>query len=213
VAFALRASRAPQTTMEDGSMKYTHRKVPVVLTFVMASSSAVMTVGAQVTEVARRPIADIAHLTFGSLCEDKFVIRNDSPNPVSLEYAVEKGNEHTRLTLNGREQVELESKSKDALELWMDGKLVAKAEKEGRKCRDVQGNASVAVAPLEVASTERNNNDDRRGGTRIGVGVGYGYPFYDPWYSPFGAYGWGYRPFYSGFYGVPIIIRGRGRRR
>jgi uncharacterized membrane protein len=109
--------------------------------------------------------------------------------------------------------VELESKSKDALELWMDGKLVAKAEKEGRKCRDVQGNASVAVAPLEVASTERNNNDDRRGGTRIGVGVGYGYPFYDPWYSPFGAYGWGYRPFYSGFYGVPIIIRGRGRRR
>jgi hypothetical protein len=199
--------------MEDRSMMYRQLKVPVVLTLVMASASAVMRVGAQVTEVARRPIADIAHLTFGSLCEDKFVIRNDSPNPVSLEYAVEKGNEHTRLTLNGREQVELESKSRDALELWMDGKLVAKAEKEGRKCRDVQGNASVAVAPLEVASNDRNNNDDRRSGARIGVGVGYGYPFYDPWYSPFGAYGWGYRPFYSGFYGVPIIIGGRGRRR
>ena len=194
-------------------MKDTQKKYPVVLTLVAASASVVMTLGAQVTEVARRPIADIAHLTFGSLCEDKFVIRNDSPNPVSLEYAVEKGNEHTRLTLNAREQVELESKSKDALELWMDGKLVAKAEKEGRKCRDVQGNASVAVAPLEVASNDRNNNDDRRGGARLGVGVGYGYPFYDPWYSPFGAYGWGYRPFYSGFYGVPIIIGGRGGRR
>lgn len=194
-------------------MKDTQKKYPVVLTLVAASASVVMTLGAQVTEVARRPIADIAHLTFGSLCEDKFVIRNDSPNPVSLEYAVEKGNEHTRLTLNAREQVELESKSKDALELWMDGKLVAKAEKEGRKCRDVQGNASVAVAALEVASNDRNNNDDRRGGARIGVGVGYGYPFYDPWYSPFGAYGWGYRPFYSGFYGVPIIIGGRGGRR
>ena len=196
-------------------MRYMHGNAPVVAALVVASVSAGMRLGAQVTEVARRPIADIAHLTFGSLCEDKFVVRNDSPNPVSLEYAVEKGNEHTRLTLNGREQVELESKSKDALELWMDGKLVARAEKEGRKCRDVQGNASVAIAPLEVASTERR--DDRRNNNnnnaRFGFGLGYGYPFYDPWYGPFGAYGWGYRPFYSGFYGVPIIIGGRGGRR
>ena len=197
-------------------MKYMHGKAPVVAALVVASVSAGMRLGAQVTEVARRPIADIAHLTFGSLCEDKFVIRNDSPNPVSLEYAVEKGSEHTRLTLNGREQVELESKSKDALELWMDGKLVARAEKEGRKCRDVQGNASVAIAPLEVASTEprddrRNNNNNNN--ARFGFGLGYGSPFYDPWYGPFGAYGWGYRPFYSGFYGVPIIIGGRGGRR
>jgi hypothetical protein len=49
----------------------------------------------------------------------------------------------------------------------------------------------------------------------MGVGMGYGYPFYDPWFSPFGAYGWGYRPFYAGFYGVPIVIGGgnRGGRR
>ncbi len=191
-------------------MMYTHRKAPVALALVVASAVAGMSLGAQVTEVARRPIADIAHLTFGSLCEDKFVIRNDGPNPVNVEYAVEKGTEHTRLTLAGREQVELESKSRDALELWMDGKLVAKAEKEGRKCRDVQGNASVAVAPLEVASTSQTA-DDRLGNMRVGVGVGYGYPFYDPWYGPYSAYGWGYRPFYSGFYGVPIIIGGRSR--
>ncbi len=195
-------------------MKYMQKQGPLALALLVAGVSAGSTLGAQVTEVARRPIADIAHLTFGSLCEDKFVIRNDGPNPVNLEYAVEKGTEHTRLTLNGREQVELESKSKEAMELWMDGKLVAKAEKEGRKCRDVQGNASVAVAPLEVPSTNNDRNDDRRGGMRMGVGVGYGYPFYDPWYGPYGAYGWGYRPFYSGFYGVPIIIGGgRGGRR
>ena len=194
-------------------MKYMQTQGPLALALLVAGVSAGSTLGAQVTELARRPISDIAHLTFGSLCEDKFVIRNDGPNPVSLEYAVEKGTEHTRLTLNGREQVELESKSKEAMELWMDGKLVAKAEKEGRKCRDVQGNASVAVAPLEVPSNT-DRNDDRRGGMRMGVGVGYGYPFYDPWYGPFGAYGWGYRPFYSGFYGVPIIIGGgRGGRR
>ncbi|MBC7842248.1 MAG: hypothetical protein H7099_08040 [Gemmatimonadaceae bacterium] len=193
-------------------MTHTHRKTRLAFALVVATASVGPSLGAQVTEVARRPISDIAHLTFGSLCEDKFVIRNDGPNPVNVEYAVEKGTEHTRLTLAGREQVELESKSREALELWMDGKLVAKAEKEGRKCRDVQGNASVAVAPLEVASTERSD-DNRRGNMRAGVGVGYGYPFYDPWYGPYGAYGWGYRPFYSGFYGVPIIIGGRGRRR
>ena len=164
--------------------------------------------GAQVTEVSRRPIADVAHLTFGSLCEDRFVIRNDGPTPVAIEYAVSKGTEHSRLTLGGREQVELESKSKEPLELWMDGKLIATAEKEGRKCRDVPGNASVAVAPLDVPRSDRD--DDRRNASRVGVGVGFGSPFFDPWYSPFGAYGWGYRPFYSGFYGVPIIIGGRG---
>lgn len=187
-------------------------KGPRALAMAVAGAALGLPLGAQVTEVARRPIADIAHLTFGSLCEDKFVIRNDGPNPVNLEYAVSKGTEHTRLTLNGREQVELESRSREALELWMDGKLVAKAEKEGRKCRDIQGNASVAVAPLEVPSNERDNNNQRN--MRMGVGFGYGYPFYDPWYGPFGAYGWGYRPFYSGFYGVPIIIGGgRGGRR
>ena len=195
-------------------MKDMHTKAPHVLAMLVACASTGLTLGAQVTEVARRPIADIAHITFGSLCEDKFVVRNDGPNPVNLEYAVTKGNEHSPLQLGSREQVELESKSNEALELWMDGKLVAKAEKEGRKCRDVQGNASVAVAPLEVASTA-DRDDNRRGnnGMRLGVGVGYGYPYYDPWYSPFGAYGWGYRPFYSGFYGVPIIIGGRGGRR
>ena len=195
-------------------MKYMHTRAPHVLAMLVACASAGLTLGAQVTEVARRPIADIAHITFGSLCEDKFVVRNDGPNPVNLEYAVTKGNEHSPLTLGSREQVELESKSNEALELWMDGKLVAKAEKEGRKCRDVQGNASVAVAPLEVSSTT-DRDDNRRGnsGMRLGVGVGYGYPYYDPWYSPFGAYGWGYRPFYSGFYGVPIVIGGRGGRR
>jgi hypothetical protein len=195
-------------------MRYRQTKAPQVLALLVVSASTGLTLGAQVTEVARRPIADIAHLTFGSLCDDRFVIRNDSPNPVTVQYAVEKGNEHTSLTLNGREQVELESRSKDALELWMDGKLIAKAEKEGRKCRDVQGNASVAVAPLEVATNDDRNDNRNNSRARIGVGFGYGYPFYDPWYAPFGAYGWGYRPFYSGFYGVPIIIGGgRARRR
>jgi hypothetical protein len=165
-------------------------------------------VSAQITEVSRRPIADMTQLTFGQLCEDKFVIRNDGATPVTLEYGVEKGTEHTRLTLAGRELVELESKSKEAVELWMDGKLIAKAEKERRSCRDVQGNATVAIAPLDVPTNERNES------SRSAIAGNFGYsPFFDPWgYGYYG--GFGFRPFYQGFYGRPIIIvSGRGRRR
>jgi len=163
---------------------------------------------AQVTELTRRPIADVTHLTFGNLCEDRFVIRNDGPTPVSLEYAVAKGSQRFSLTLGGRELVELESKEKEPLELWVDGSLVAQAEKEGRKCRDVQGNASVAVAPLNPVELR----DDRRGQVRGGIGVGFGMPFYDPWFSPFGhGYGFGMWPYYAGFHGVPIIIGAAGR--
>ena len=60
-------------------MNYTHMKASHALALALVSASTGVTLGAQVTEVARRPIADIAHLTFGSLCEDKFVVRNDGP--------------------------------------------------------------------------------------------------------------------------------------
>ena len=105
-----------------------HRQGQLLTALLVAGAAVGPRVEAQVTEVSRRPIADIAHLTFGSLCEDRFVIRNDGPNPVTVEYAVTKGTEHVPLTLEGREQVELESKSKEPLELWMAGKLVARAE-------------------------------------------------------------------------------------
>ena len=171
---------------------------------------------AQIAVVSRASIDDAVQVTFGQLCEDRFVIRNDGAKPVDLEYAVEKGTEHTKITLNARELVELESKAKEPLELWIGGKLVAKAVKEKRACKDVQGNASVLVAPLEVASTAK---DDRGAfaNTR-------GYPYYDPFmfgagfgYGGFGLGGFGYRPFYTGFVGVPIIVgggpRGGGGRR
>jgi hypothetical protein len=190
-------------------MRPMQKKVQMAVVFATTVVASVGTLAAQVTEVARKPIADVTQLTFGSLCDDKFVIRNDGPNPVNLEYAVQKGTEHTRLTLNGRELVELESKSREPMELWMDGKLIAKAEKERRSCRDVQGSATVGVAPLDVPTNDRAQRQNN---------VGFGYsPFYDPWGYGFnnGFYnGFGFRPFYSGFYGRPIIIvGGRGRRR
>ena len=193
-------------------MNTRNTRLPILLAVAAAGVSMTGSLGAQVSEVSRRPIADITHLTFGSLCEDRFIIRNDGATPVEVEYAVEKGTEHTPLTLAGHEVVELESRSKEALELWVNGKLVAKAEKEGRKCNEIMGDPTVAVAPLAV-QTRDDQRDERRGGmnSRVGFGVGWGSPFYDPFYGPFGGYGWGYRPFYSGFYGVPIIIGGGGR--
>lgn len=166
---------------------------------------------AQIAVRSRMAIDDAVHVTFGQLCDDRFVIRNDGTKPVALEYAVEKGTEHTPLTLEAREQVELESPAKEPLELWIGGKLVAKAIKEKRACKDVQGNASVLVAPLEVASSATN---DRGAAAR-------GYPYVDPFLYG-GGYGYGglygglyggfrYRPFYTGFVGVPIIVGGGPR--
>lgn len=193
----------------------THHSTRWTALFALALGSLTVSsrASAQIAVVSRTSIDDAVHVTFGQLCEDRFVIRNDGAKPVDLEYAVEKGTEHTKLTLNARELVELESKAKEPLELWIGGKLVAKAVKEKRACKDVQGNASVMVAPLEVAATTK---DDRNAYAR-------GYPYFDP-FTYGGAYGYGgyyggfgYRPFYTGFVGVPIIVgggvRGGGGRR
>jgi hypothetical protein len=161
---------------------------------------------AQITEVARTPIADAAQVTFGYLCDDRFLIRNDGTRSIDLEYGLEKGTEHTRITLNARESVELNSPSKATMELWMDSKLIARALKERRSCRDVQGaNSSVTVVPPTVQSNAPQHV------TNIYTS-GLPYPFYDPW--AFGLYGsFGYRPYYSGIsIGIPIVIGGRGGR-
>jgi hypothetical protein len=172
----------------------------------LALTSFATRASAQITEVARTPLADAAHITFGFLCDDRFVVRNDGTQPVDLEYAVEKGNEHTKLTLDGRESVELASKSKAPVELWMDGKLIAKADKGRRNCRDVQGNSQVTVAPLEVRGDPDDRDRDRS--------YARAYPYYDPFY--FGFYGgYAFRPHFAGIsVRVPIIVtRGGGRRR
>lgn len=158
---------------------------------------------AQITEVARTPIADAAQITFGYLCDDRFIIRNDGTKPIDLEYGLEKGTEHTRISLNARESVELASPSKAAMELWMDGKLIARALKERRSCNDVQGNSQVTVVPPSVQTSETRHV------TNVYTTWGPPYPFYDPW--AFGFYGtFGVRPYYSGVrIAFPIIIGGR----
>lgn len=164
---------------------------------------------AQISDVSHSAVSDISRLTFGQLCEDRFIVRNDGAKSVDAEVSVAKSGEHTRIGLGPHEQVEFTSKSKDDVELWVDGKLVATADKEKRSCKDIQGNASVAVAPLEVAQNDKDRTQRYAN-----------YPFFDPWgyslYGPGFGYGYGalgYRaPFYTGYVGVPIVVRG-GRRR
>ena len=170
-------------------------------------------VSAQITAIARSQVADISHVTFGHLCDDTFVLRNDGSRELVAQLGVSKGTEHTPVTLAAKEQLEFSSRGKEDVELWIDGKLVAKAEKEKRECKTIQGNASVTIAPLEVNTTEKDG--------RIRMA---NYPFYDPWlYGPYGSWGagwrmygaWGPRFGYTGFVGVPIVVgtRGGGGRR
>ena len=176
------------------------------LGFVAGAAFAATPLRAQITEVARTPIADAAQVTFGYVCDDRFVIRNDGTKPIDLEYGLKKGTEHTRITLNARESVELNSTSKAAMELWMDGKLIAQAIKEKRSCKDVVGNSSVTVNAPDVQTRQPTHV------TNVYTGWGPPYPFYDPW--AFGMYGsFGYdRPYYSGIsVRFPIIIGGRSR--
>ncbi|MBL0938360.1 MAG: hypothetical protein IBJ03_05680 [Gemmatimonadaceae bacterium] len=161
---------------------------------------------AQIGGFVRTNAADVSRVTFGYLCDDTFVLRNDGDKAITAALSVEKSGEQSPVELAAHEQVQFTSSAKQDVELWMDGKLVAKANKEKRTCKDVQGNAQVNVAPLEVSTEEQ--------GTRR---TWANYPFYDPWfYGALGPWGYGglgmmgYRPFYSGYVGVPIIVGGRG---
>lgn len=191
------------------------RRAPATVTSRALLLTALLTVGAaptahaQIADVTRSAVSDISRLTFGQLCEDRFIVRNDGARPVDAEVAVAKSGEHTKIALGPHEQVEFTSKSKGDVELWMDGKLVATAEKEKRSCKDIQGNASVAVAPLDVVQNDKDKTPRYAN-----------YPFYDPWfyglYGPGFGYGYGYgalgwrAPYYTGFVGVPIVVGGRG---
>ncbi len=197
-------------------MRSRTRLASVVGAAILLTGGLVGRLHAQVREVSRTPIADAAQLTFGYLCDDRFIVRNEGTTAVELEYAVAKANEHIALTLNARETVELASPSKEAMELWKDGKLIAKASKEKRSCKQVQGNASVTVAPLEVTSNERDRRADYGYGFGPGFGAGFGfgaYPFYDPWMFGGGFGSFGFRSFYPGFVRPVVFIGGRGGRR
>jgi hypothetical protein len=186
---------------------------PLAAVAALATLALGMPLRAQVSEITRTSLADAAQLTFGHLCEDRFVVRNDGTQPVTLAYALERATEQQPLTIGAREQVELAATGRRPLELWKDGRRLAVAERTRRKCRDVQGTAAVQVQPLEVAT-----RDGARPQPTMGYGVGWGLgwgasPWIDPWFgAPFGA--WNARgPRWGGVIAVPVVVGRGGRRR
>ena len=161
-------------------------------------------------------------LAFGYECDDRFMIKNDGANTVTLEYGLEGRSERTRLSIKGNESVEIDSKGPLPVELYVDGRRVAKEAKGNRTCATATTTASdqptVVVRPLD----QRDNN------ARVTVvepivvrpHVVYVDPWYDPFWYPglsvgigFGRpyYGGSYGGYYGGYYGPRVSGHGHGR--
>jgi hypothetical protein len=163
-------------------------------------------VQAQITQLSRTPIQDAAQLTFGYLCDDRFVLRNEGTAPVEVEYGLAKGTEHTKVQLAAREVLELESKAKQAMELWYNGKRIATAEKRRRSCGSVEGASGAIVSPLNVG-----DDQSARSG-RYGMSP---WSYYDPFFSPWGYAGLygglGFTRYYPSVVAYPVIVGGGSR--
>jgi hypothetical protein len=166
-----------------------------------------------VTPVQGAQAQPAVQLAFGYECDDRFLVRNDGTEPVDLEYAVAGGSEHWKLHLKEKESVELSSAANKALELWVNGKLVASATKAKRACAANQAVPGVVVRPL-------GSGDYVSAAAAPAYGYGYAYGprvvYYDPWpyYYPASYFSIGF-PIYGGFGGFGgfgrVVFRGRGR--
>ncbi len=166
---------------------------------------------------ARAPLGaqEKVQLAFGYECDDRFMIKNDGANTVTLEYGLEGRSERTKLTIKGNEAVEIDSKGPLPVELYVDGRRVAKEKKGNRTCGTATTTTSeqptVVVRPL----------DSRDNATVTIVEPVYVQPrvvYVDPWYDPYWyrpgvslSFGFG-RPYYGYGRGPIIRVGGHGRR-
>ncbi len=138
-----------------------------------------------ITVTSRSQPDGASQVTFGYVCDDQFVIRNDGSQPVNLQYGLHDGTQLTGITVQPRESVELSSRTNASVELWKDGTRIATAAKEQRSCADVNaansnsanlnGGGGVTVAQPVVVTTAAGPTY-----------VYSAYPYYwDPLYTPF----------------------------
>jgi hypothetical protein len=85
---------------------------------------------AQGTQAVREQV----QLAFGYECDDKFVVRNDGTQPMTVEYGITGAEQRSSLQLRGKESIELESAATSPLELWVNGRIVATEQKGNRSC-------------------------------------------------------------------------------
>jgi hypothetical protein len=132
-----------------------------------------------ITVTSRSQPDGASQVTFGYVCDDRFVIRNDGSQPVNLQYGLHDGTQLTGITVQPRESVELSSRTNASLELWKDGTRIATAAKDARSCADVNGanlnGGGVTVTQPVVVTTATGPTY-----------VYSAYPYYwDPLYTPF----------------------------
>ncbi len=109
---------------------------------------------AQAAPSVRRPVQltpvpkDQVQLAFGYACDDRFTLRNDGSQDVTVEYGTAGTAARSSLQLRAKEEVELSSPSNEALQLWVDGALVATENRGNRSCASNQANRVVVVRPI-----------------------------------------------------------------
>jgi len=99
--------------------------------------------------------APAVQLAFGYECGDRFLIKNDGSQPVTLEWKTTGGQDRSQLHLNANESREIASASSDAVELWVSGKVVATEPKGNKACGanagpGPQAGPAVVVRPLDA---------------------------------------------------------------
>lgn len=88
-------------------------------------------------------------LAFGYECDDRFLLRNDGSQDVSVEYNIAGSADRSPLHLKGKESVEISSPSQSALELRVGGRVVSTANKGNRPCAQAPPEQAVIVRPIE----------------------------------------------------------------
>jgi hypothetical protein len=144
-------------------------------------------------------------LAFGYECDDRFLVRNEGTQNVTIEYGVPGAPQRSSLELKGNESVELASTTNEPLELWVAGRLVASEQKGNLPC--AAQNTGVVVRQIGTQDYAPYAEPAYYAAPVVYVAPGYGYGYA-------GGYGYGYRstvsvvvPFGSRFGGTA----GRGR--
>ena len=102
--------------------------------------------------------APAVQLAFGYECGDRFLVKNDGNQPVAIEWKTVSGQDRSQLHLNAKESREIASASGDAVELLVNGKVVATEPKGNKPCGSNSGGTS----------SPGSHPDRRRGSAPLG---------------------------------------------
>ena len=108
------------------------RRIVAVALLAMAPGAVIAPLGAQQAAQPEREV----QITFGFKCGNQFIVRNDTEQPVDLEFQVAGRAGRAKVHLNARAVLEVKSSADAALEVLFNGTVVASA---------VRGNVACAV--------------------------------------------------------------------